>query len=156
MGDISFPIRVRRIRVTVGRRHASGPGRRSGSVGRWSAIRLTGPIRSRARQIGRAGTPITGSITERRILSRRSATGIAEGSEQTSSLARCCQDGRVGDCKDGRVKIGQIISRIMASGIFLVGSCDCKDGRDKSHFTPDSKHITLIAKKDVIDGRFFY
>ena len=84
-----------------------------------------------------------------------SQPGFAEGSEQTSSFARCCQDGRVGDCKDGRVKIGQIISRIMASGFFLVGSGDCKDGRDKSNFTPDSRHITMIAKKDVIDGRFF-
>jgi len=44
----------------------------------------------------------------------------------------------------------------MASGFFLVGSGDCKDGRDKSNFTSDSKHITLIAKKDVIDWRFFY
>lgn len=44
----------------------------------------------------------------------------------------------------------------MASGFFLVGSGDCKDGRDKSYFTSDSKHITLIAKKDVIDRRFFY
>lgn len=81
--------------------------------------------------------------------------GFAEGTEQTPSFARCCQDGRVGDCKDGRVNIGQIISRIMASGFFLVGSGDCKDGRDKSNFTSDSKHITLIAKKDVIDWRFF-
>ena len=85
-----------------------------------------------------------------------SQSGFAEDSEQTSLFSRCCQDGRVGDCKDGRVKIGQIISRIMASGFFLVGSGDCKDGRDKSHFTPNSKHITLIAKKDMIDGRFFY
>ena len=82
--------------------------------------------------------------------------GFAEGSEQTSLFARCCQDGRVGDCKDGRVNIGQIISRIMASGFFLVGSGDCKDGRDKSNFAPDSGHITLIAKKDSIDWRFFY
>jgi len=29
VGDISFPIRVRSIRVTVGRRHASWPGRRA-------------------------------------------------------------------------------------------------------------------------------
>ena len=85
-----------------------------------------------------------------------SQPGFAEGSEQTSSFSRCCQDGRVGDCKDGRVNIGQIISRIMASGLFLVGSGDCKDGRDKSNFTPDSRHIPLIAKKDSIDGRFFY
>lgn len=85
-----------------------------------------------------------------------SQPGFAEDSEQTSSLARCCQDGRVGDCKDGRVKIGQIIRWIMASGFFLVGSGDCKDGRDKSNFTPDSSHITMIAKKDVIDWRFFY
>jgi hypothetical protein len=82
--------------------------------------------------------------------------GFAEGPEQTSSFVRCCQDGCVGDCKDGRVKIGQIISWIMASGFFLVGSGDCKDGRDKSNFASDSKHIMLIAKKDVIDGRFFY
>jgi hypothetical protein len=85
-----------------------------------------------------------------------SQPGFAEGSEQTSSFARCCQDGRVGDCKDGRVKIGQIICWIMASGFFLVGSGDCKDGRDKSNFTPYSRHITVIAKKDVIDGMFFY
>ncbi len=85
-----------------------------------------------------------------------SQPGFAEDSEQTSSFARCCQDGRVSDCKDGRVKIGQTIRRIMASGFFLVGSGDCKDGRDKSYFTSDSKHITLIAKKDVIDRRFFY
>jgi len=85
-----------------------------------------------------------------------SQPGFAEGSEQTSSFSRCCQDGRVGDCKDGRVNIVQIICWIMASGFFLVGSGDCKDGRDKSHFTPDSRYITLIAKKDVIDGRFFY
>jgi hypothetical protein len=85
-----------------------------------------------------------------------SQPGFAEGSEQTSSFARCCQDGCVGDCKDGRVKIGQVIRRIMASGFFLVGSDDCKDGRVKSNFTPDSSHITMIAKKDVIDGRFFY
>ena len=85
-----------------------------------------------------------------------SQPGFAEGSEQTPSFARCCQDGRVADCKEGRVKIGQIISRIMASGFFLVGSGDCKDGRDKSYFTPDSKYITLIAKKDLIDWRFFY
>jgi len=84
-----------------------------------------------------------------------SQPGFAEGSEQTSSFARCCQDGPVGDCKDGRVNIGQIISRIMASGFFLVGSGDCKDGRVKSNFISDSKHITLIAKKDVIDWRFF-
>jgi len=82
--------------------------------------------------------------------------GFAEGSEQTSSLARCCQDGRVGDCKDGRVKIEQTICWIMASGFFLVGSGDCKDGRDKSNFALDSKYIELIAKKDVIDWRFFY
>jgi len=44
----------------------------------------------------------------------------------------------------------------MASGLFLVGSGDCKDGRDKSNFTSYSKHITLIAKKDVIDWVFFY
>jgi hypothetical protein len=85
-----------------------------------------------------------------------SQPGFAEAPEQTSSFARCCQDGRVGDCKDGRVKIGQIIRRIMAFGIFLVGSGDCKDGRVKSYFTSDSKYITLIAKKDVIDRRFFY
>jgi hypothetical protein len=85
-----------------------------------------------------------------------SQPGFAEDSEQTSSFARCCKDGRVGDCKDGRVKIGQIIRWIMASWFFLVGSGDCKDGRDKSNFTPDSKHITMIAKKDVIDRRFFY
>jgi hypothetical protein len=85
-----------------------------------------------------------------------SEPGFAEAPEQTSSFARCCQDGRVGDCKDGRVKVGQTIRRIMASGFFLVGSDDCKDGRDKSYFTSDSSHITLIAKKDVIDGRFFY
>jgi hypothetical protein len=84
-----------------------------------------------------------------------SQPGFAEGSEQAPSFARCCKDGRVGDCKDGRVKIGQIISRIMASGFFLVGPGDCKDGRDKSNFTPDSSHITVIAKKDVIDRRFF-
>jgi len=84
-----------------------------------------------------------------------SQPGFAEGSEQTSSFARCCKDGPVGDCKDGRVKIGQIISPIMASGFFLVGSGDCKDGRDKSDFTPDSSHITMIAKKDMIDRRFF-
>jgi hypothetical protein len=84
-----------------------------------------------------------------------SQPGFAEGSEQTSSFARCCKDGPVGDCKDGRVKIGQIISPIMASGFFLVGSGDCKDGRDKSNFTPDSSHITMIAKKDMIDRRFF-
>src|SRR3990170_694994 len=46
--------------------------------------------------------------------------GFAEGPEQTSSFVRCCQDGPVGDCKDGRVKIGQIISRVMASGFFLM------------------------------------
>ena len=50
---------------------------------------------------------------------------------------------------------GKSSVRIMASGSFLVGSGDCKDGRDKSNFTSYSKHITLIAKKDVIDGGFF-
>ena len=43
----------------------------------------------------------------------------------------------------------------MASGIVLDGACDCKDGRVKSSFASYSKHIALIAKKDVIDGRFF-
>jgi len=85
-----------------------------------------------------------------------SQPGFAEGSEQTSSLARCCRDGCVSDCKDGRVKIEQTICWIMASGFFLVGSGDCKDGRDKSNFALDSKYIELIAKKDVIDWRFFY
>ena len=85
-----------------------------------------------------------------------SQPGFAEGSEQTSSFAECCQDGRVGNCKDGRVKIGQIINQIMASGFFLVGSGDCKDGRDKSKFASDSSHIKVIAKKDVIDGCFFF
>jgi len=84
-----------------------------------------------------------------------SQPGFAEGSEQTSSFARCCQDGRVGDCKDGRVTIGQIICWSMASGFFLVGSGDCKDGRVKSNFASDSRNINVIAKKDVIDGRFF-
>ena len=40
----------------------------------------------------------------------------------------------------------------MASGLFLDGADDCKDGRDKSYYAPDSSHIALIAKKDVIDG----
>ena len=75
-GDILFPVRVRRISVTVGRRNASRPGRRHGSGKRWREIRIIVPIRSRARLIGYAGTPITGSVTERHILSRRSATGI--------------------------------------------------------------------------------
>jgi len=41
VGDISFPIRVKRILVTVGRMHASGPGRRLGSGRRWLAIRIS-------------------------------------------------------------------------------------------------------------------
>jgi len=44
----------------------------------------------------------------------------------------------------------------MASGFYLVGSDDCKDGHVKSNFASDSRQINVIAKKDMIDGRFFY
>jgi len=80
VGDIFLPIRVRKISVTVVRRHASGPGRRSGSGRRWSAIQLTEPTRNRVRPIGKAGTPITGSVTGLRIRSRRIATGLCRSS----------------------------------------------------------------------------
>ena len=40
-------------------------------------------------------------------------------------------------------------------GYFWLVAGDCKDGRDKSNIAPDSKNRALIAKKDVIDRRFF-
>lgn len=40
----------------------------------------------------------------------------------------------------------------MPSGLFLAGSIDCKDGRDKSLFAYDSGKLKMIAKKDAIDG----
>jgi hypothetical protein len=39
----------------------------------------------------------------------------------------------------------------MPAGLFLAGSVDCKDGRDKSIFAYDSGYLKVIVKKDAID-----
>jgi len=79
VGTYSFPILVRRISNTVGRKGVSVPGRRPGRGRRCVPIRLIGPTRNRLRQNGFRTMKDIGRVIGRRILSRLSVTGFCSG-----------------------------------------------------------------------------
>jgi len=125
--DISFPIRVRRIRVTVEGRHASGPGKaawqrnnmvsdpvyranqkqsqsdwQSRNADYWKRYRAAHPERAdRNRDLQKVRNK------------RRHSRGVVK--MDASVIA-----------KMDALRSGQIISRIMAFRDLLVGSGDCK------------------------------
>jgi len=79
VGTYSFPIRVRRISNTVGRKYVSVPGRQPGRGRRCAPIRLIGPTRNRLRQNGFRTMKDIGRVIGRRVLNRLSVTGFCSG-----------------------------------------------------------------------------